>query len=95
MGFAKVETLRLKYIATHQTDIRADLYQNVRDAVAADAGARPGQPEPGQPEPGQPQPGQPQPQRGAGDEAGGQPALGRRVVLPATFIGGPRHMRQR
>ena len=83
MGFAKVETLRLKYIATHQTDIRADLYQNVRDAVAADA------------EPGQPEPGQPQPQRGAGDEAGGQPALGRRVVLPATFIGGPRHMRQR
>ena len=87
MAYAKVEALRLKYIATHQQDIRADLYQNVRDAVAADA------------ELGQPQQaaagregGQPQQQEGAGDA---QPAVGRRVVLPATFIGGPRHMRQR
>ena len=79
MAYAKVEALRLRYITTHQRDIRADLYGNVRDAVAADA-------ELGPPEPG----GQGQP-----EEAGQQPAIGRRVILPATFIGGPRHMRQR
>lgn len=87
MAFAKVESLRLRYVATHQRDIRADLYENVRDAVAADAGLD--QPQQREPEYG----GRPQPQQGAGD--GVQPAIGRRVVLPATFVGGPRHMRQR
>ncbi|XP_043205093.1 plectin-like [Amphibalanus amphitrite] len=37
MAYAKVEAIRLKYISTHQREIRADLYQSVRDAVAADA----------------------------------------------------------
>ena len=79
MAYAKVEALRLRYVSTHQRELRADLYQNIRDAVAADA-------ELGQPE-----------QRGAArDEAGQpQPAVGRRVILPATFVGAPRHMRQR
>ena len=90
MAYAKVEAMRLRYIVTHQRELRADLYQHVRDAVAVDA------------ELGQPQQrgaggeagDQPQ-QQGAGGEEGGQPAVGRRVVLPATFIGGPRHMRER
>ena len=88
MAYAKVEALRLKYISTHQRDIRADLYQNVRDAVAADADL-------GQPQQGAAgrEGGQPQQQDGAGGD--GQLAVGRRVVLPATFVGGPRHMRQR
>ncbi|KAF0291134.1 hypothetical protein FJT64_010680 [Amphibalanus amphitrite] len=77
MAYAKVEAIRLKYISTHQREIRADLYQSVRDAVAADA-------ELGQQE---------QPEEGR--EQAGVPVVGRRVVLPATFIGGPRHMRQR
>ncbi|XP_043203640.1 uncharacterized protein LOC122371383 [Amphibalanus amphitrite] len=77
MAYAKVEAIRLKYISTHQREIRADLYQSVRDAVAADA-------ELGQQE---------QPEEGR--EQAGVPVVGRRVVLPATFIGGPRHTRQR
>ena len=79
MAFAKVESLRLRFIATHQRDIRADLYQNIQDAVAADA-------ELGQPD-----------QRGAGGDGANRPPpiIGRRIVLPATFVGGPRHMQQR
>ena len=89
MAYAKVEAMRLKYIATHQREIRADLYQNVRDAVAADAEL--GQPQQGAAgeEAGQPR------QQGGGAGEDGQPAVGRRVILPATFTGGPRHMRQR
>ena len=34
MAFAKVEMQRLRYHATNQKQIRADLYQNLADAVA-------------------------------------------------------------
>ena len=103
MAYAKVEALRLRYIATHQREIRADLYQNVRDAVAVDAElGQPPQQQAGLEEGGQPQQrgagreeGGQQQQEQAGREEGGQPAVGKRIVLPATFIGGPRHMRQR
>ena len=73
MAYAKVDALRLRYIATHQREIRVDLYENVRDAMAVDA-------ELGQPE---------QRTEEQRKEAGQQPAIGRRAVLPATFIGGP------
>jgi hypothetical protein len=34
MVFAKVDTQRLRYMRTHQDDLRADLYKNVAEAVA-------------------------------------------------------------
>ena len=35
MAFAKVESMRLKCLASNQSAVRADLYQNVVNAVAA------------------------------------------------------------
>ena len=67
MAWARVETDRLLYVVTHQADLRADLYQQVRDALPGDAEV----------------------------EAAGGERLGRRVILPATFTGGPRYYQQR
>ena len=35
MALAKQETQRLRFLETHQDEIRAELYQNLADAVAA------------------------------------------------------------
>ena len=35
MAFAKIENMRLKFLASNQSAIHADLYQNTVDAVAA------------------------------------------------------------
>ena len=35
MALAKQETQRLRFLETHQEEIRAELYQNLADAVAA------------------------------------------------------------
>ena len=61
--YAKVEGFRLTFFRTNQTTIRADLYQGVMDAAAADVGLT------------------------ARD-------IGTRIILPATFTGGPRYMQK-
>ena len=87
MAFARVETQRLVYLATNQRQIRAELYQHLVDAMAgdqdvaaADAAGQPGG-------------------AGAGEAAAageaGPRRVGRRIILPPTFIGGPRHMMSR
>ena len=35
MAFAKVENMRLKFLASNQSTVCADLYQNIVDTVAA------------------------------------------------------------
>lgn len=64
-GFARVETQRLLYLARNQAQIRAEVYQHLRDAVAGD------------------------------HLEDGAAVLGRQVILPATFVGGPRYMHKR
>ena len=87
MAFARVETQRLVYLATNQRQIRAELYQHLVDAMAgdqdvaaADAAGQPGGPGAGE--------------AAAAGEAGPR-RVGRRIILPPTFIGGPRHMMSR
>ena len=89
MAFARVETQRLLYMQLNQRQIRAELYQHLVDAMAGDqeepaaADAAAAGPPAG---------------RDAGDAAGEAAAprgAGRRVILPPTFIGGPRHMASR
>jgi len=58
--YCKVEAQRLRYILTHQQQLRVDLYRGVVDAVLQDNVAD----------------------------------MGRMVVLPSSFTGGPRHMQQ-
>ena len=82
MSFARVETQRLEFIAMNQRQLRAELYQHLVDATAGDreeVAAAVGQP------------------AGDGAEAAQAPPhrVGRRVILPPTFIGGPRHMQAR
>ena len=59
--YAKIEGDRLGFHRANQDKIRADLYQGVLDAIAADLPAT---------------------------------NIGRRIVLPSSFTGGPRYMRQ-
>jgi hypothetical protein len=59
--YAKVESQRLKYIRTHQNDLRADLYRGVVDAMHSNVPTS---------------------------------QVGKNVVLPSSFIGGPRYMHQ-
>jgi hypothetical protein len=60
--WAATDQDRLRYLRTHQTELRADLYKGLFDAVV----------------------------RGENN----LDQLGKRLVLPATFIGGSRHMRK-
>ncbi|KAF0314588.1 hypothetical protein FJT64_014988 [Amphibalanus amphitrite] len=85
MAFARVETQRLLFLAMNQRQIRAELYQHLVDAMAGDledAAAAPAAAD--------------QPARDGAGDAGAAPApplgVGRRVILPPSFIGGPRHM---
>ena len=88
-SFARVETQRLLFHARNQRQIRAELYQHLVDATAGDgedgAAAAAGD--------------RPPAALGAGDAAvpgEAQPRrVGRRIILPPTFIGGPRHMQSR
>ena len=59
--YVKIESERLLYIRLNQTQLRAEEYGQLRDAIRADANVNPQD-------------------------------LGRRVILPATFVGSPRHM---
>jgi hypothetical protein len=59
--YCKVESNRLSWIRHNQDKIRAELYQGLVDALAADGNAQ---------------------------------RVGRRIVLPSSFTGGPRHMNQ-
>ena len=86
MAFARVETQRLVFFAMNQRQIRAALYQHLVDAMAGDraedaAAAGRGRPAGRDAEDGA---GQAAPHR-----------VGRRLILPPTFIGGPRHMMSR
>ncbi|KAF0294844.1 Reticulocyte-binding protein 2 a [Amphibalanus amphitrite] len=85
MAFTRVETQRLVFLAMKQRRIRAELYQHLVDAIAGDGedAAAAGQPA----------------EHGAGDAAVPgqvpQQRIGRRVILPPSFIGSPRHMQGR
>ena len=57
--YAKIESNNLAYVRANQSELRADSYVNVMDALAD-----------------------------------GHPQIGRRIVLPSTFSGSPRHMQQ-
>ena len=35
MAFAKIESQRLQYLQTHQSELRAELYQNLTDHVSS------------------------------------------------------------
>ncbi|XP_020978043.1 uncharacterized protein LOC107636230 [Arachis ipaensis] len=61
-AFSMVESARLKFIYTHQTEFRAEIYNGLRDAVF----------------------------NGETNAA----SKGKRIILPATFTGGPRYMIQ-
>lgn len=61
--YVKIETSRLDYFRTNQTEIRADLYQEIVDSI------------------------------GHGENKGSK--VGKRIVLPSSFIGGSRDMRKR
>ncbi|XP_077985123.1 uncharacterized protein LOC144439763 [Glandiceps talaboti] len=60
--YAKIEQERLNYRRFHQTELRAELYQGLTDAVAA------------------------------GDLT--VATIGTKIILPSSFIGGPRNMHQ-
>tara|TARA_B110001452_G_scaffold118768_1_gene98544 strand:+ start:1079 stop:4696 length:3618 start_codon:yes stop_codon:yes gene_type:complete len=60
MALAKIEMHNLRWYESNQATIRADLYQNLSDAVGS-----------------------------------GHPTAGQRVVLPSSFTGGDRDMRQK
>ena len=62
-AYCKIETERLQFLRREQTALRADCYQNLRDAIL----------------------------EGDGDPRN----VGRRVILPSTFTGGPRYMHER
>ena len=85
MAFARVETQRLVFLARNQRRIRAELYQHMIDAMAGDGedAAAAGEPA-GQDAGDAAVPGQAPRQR-----------VGRRVILPPSFIGSPRHMQGR
>ena len=84
MAFARVETQRLVWAANNQRQLRADLYQHLVDAMAGDRGNAADN--------------QPAEARAGGDAAAaaaGQAVphgVGRRIILPPSFIGGPRDM---
>ena len=59
----KIETERLKFLRHEQTALRADCYQDLRDAIL--------------------------------DSDGDPRNVGRKVILPSTFTGGPRYMDKR
>ena len=59
--FHRVEMERLNYLQTHQSEIRAELYQGLADHFRNGGNVR---------------------------------NVGRRVVLPSSFVGGPRYMNQ-
>ncbi|KAL0361620.1 UNVERIFIED_CONTAM: hypothetical protein Sradi_3846500 [Sesamum radiatum] len=59
----QIETQKLRFIRTHQQDIRAELYQGLQDSLNAGE-----------------------------DDAGN---VGRRTILPSSFVGSPRDMYQR
>ena len=61
--YIKLETTRLNFYKTQQSQIRSELYQGIVDVV------------------------------NAGETRGDK--VGKRVVLPSTFIGGPKNMRHR
>ncbi|XP_004139753.2 uncharacterized protein LOC101213993 [Cucumis sativus] len=61
--YIKLETTRLDFYKTQQSQIRSELYQGIVDVV------------------------------NAGETRGDK--VGKRVVLPSTFIGGPKNMRHR
>ncbi len=61
-AYAAIKQNRLKYLRLNKKKLRADLYQNLQDAIAAsDTSAA---------------------------------AIGQRIILPSSFIVGPRHMVQ-
>jgi hypothetical protein len=60
--YCRMESERLNYIKTHQTELRADLYKGLADALES------------------------------GDT--NTESLGRAIILPSSFTGGPRHMAQ-
>ena len=62
-AYCKIETERLQFLRREQTALRADCYQDLRDAIL---------------------------------EGDGDPnSVGRRIILPSTFTGGPRYMHER
>ena len=62
-AYCKIETEQLQFLRREQTSLRADCYQDLRDAILD----------------------------GDGDPSN----VGRRIVLPSTFTGGPRYMHER
>ena len=62
-AYCKIETERLQFLRREQTALRADCYQDLRDAIL--------------------------------DSDGDPRNVGRRVILPSTFTGGPRYMHER
>ena len=60
--YCRVEAMRLSYLRTHQQELRAESYQELRSACASK------------------------------DFRSGNSTVGRRVVLPASYPGSPRHM---
>ena len=63
MAYAKIESQRLRYIDTHQTDLRAEQYDQLLQWVPEH------------------------------DQETGN--VGRRVILPSSFVGSPRDMNAR
>ena len=62
-AYCKIETERLHFLRREQTALRADCYQDLRDAII--------------------------------DGDGDPRNVGRRIILPSTFTGGPRYMHER
>ena len=62
-AYCKIETERLQFLRREQTTLRADCYQDLRDAIL--------------------------------DRDGDPNNVGRRIILPSTFTGGPRYMHER
>ena len=62
-AYCKIETERLQFLRHEQKTLRADCYQDLRDAIID----------------------------GDGDPSN----VGRRIILPSTFTGGPRYMHER
>ena len=62
-AYCKIETERLQFLRREQTALRADCYQDLRDAIL--------------------------------DGDGDPNNVGRRIILPSTFTGGPRYMHER
>ena len=62
-AYCKIETERLQFLRREQTALRADCYQDLRDAIL--------------------------------DGDGDPNNVGRRIILPSSFTGGPRYMHER